>query len=142
MNYLYLGILGIAGYCGYKYAYKYGKDQFYKYVMSKVNEELDRRMETEEQLFKPVHSNSAVIIVNQAGKKHSVYVPYDRKKSSSMLRKKVFLIKGDEKIDISQKPGIPYLITAKQLGGSSIVVEDLSGDVIKVYNEDEIPNYL
>jgi len=112
--------------------------------MGKVNEELDRRMEAdkEQELFKPVHKNSAVIMVNQAGKTHSVYIPYDRKKSSSMLRKKVFLIKENEKIDISQKPGVPYLITAKQLGGQKIVVEDLTGEIIKTYTEDEVPNYL
>ena len=135
-----LGVLGCVGY----YGYSYGKNYFYKYVMRKVNEELDRRMEVdkEEELFKPMHKNSAVIMVNQAGKKHSVYVPYDRKKSSSMLRKKVFLIKENEKIDISQKPGVPYLINAKQLGGQKIIVEDLTGEIIKTYNEDEVPNYL
>ena len=137
---VFLGISGVIVY----YSYDYGKKKFYKYVMEKVNEELDRRMETdkEQELFKPVHNNSAVIIVNQAGKTHSVYVPYDRKKSSSMLRKKVYLIKENEKIDISQKPGVPYLITAKQLGGSEIIVEDLSGEIIKRYTEDEVPNYL
>jgi len=141
-NILYVSIsAGILGLIGY-YGYDYGKNKFYKYVMGKVNEELDRRMEKEEELFKPVHKNSAVIMVNQAGKTHSVYVPYDRRKSTSMLRKKVFLIKEDEKIDISQKPGVPYLITAKQLGGSEIIVENLEGEVVKRYSEDEVPNYL
>ena len=135
-----IGILGIAGY----YGYVYGKNKFYKYVMGKVNEELDRRMEIDknEELFKPVHKNSAVIMVNQAGKTHSVYVPYDRKKSTSMIRKKVYLIKDEEKLDISQKPGVPYLINAGQLGGTEIIVEDMSGDIIKRYSKDEIPNYL
>ena len=138
---LWLGTAAVLGTTVY-YGYHYAKKQFYSYVMKKVTEELDKRMEIEEQHFKPIHSDSALIKVTHAGKSHSVYVPYDRKKSTSMLRKKVYLIKNGEKTDISQKPGIPYLVSAKQMGGKSIIVEDMSGEIIKTYSEDEIPNYL
>ena len=57
-----------------------------------------------------------------------------------MLRKKVYLIKGEEKIELTQKPGIPYLICASDLGGSSIIVEDLDGNVTNTFGENEIPN--
>ena len=119
--------------------YYYGKKELYRYVMKKVNEELDNRMENEEELFKPMHKNSALIKVTHAGKSHSIYVPYDRRKSTTMLTKKVYLIKNEEKIDISQKPGIPYLVSASQLGGTSIIIEDLYGEIVKTYSENEVP---
>ena len=122
--------------------YYYGKRRLEEYIVQRVMEDLDRRMklEEEEQLFKPIHSNSAQIKVKHAGKSHAIYVPYNRRKSTSMLRKRVYLIKEGEKIDISQKPGIPYLVCAKDLGGERIIVENLDGDVVKTYKEDEIPN--
>jgi hypothetical protein len=122
-------------------AYKYGKAKIYEYVMSKVKEELDERMKNEEEMFKPYHKNSsAVLKITQGGKTHDIYVPYDRKKSTSMLRKKVYLMKEGEKIELTQKPGIPYLVSAKMLGGEEIIVENSEGEQIYVYSKEEIPN--
>ena len=123
--------------------YKYGKRRLEEYIVQRVMEDLDRRMkiEEEEQLFKPIHSNSAQIKVKHGGKTHSVYVPYNRKKSTSMLRKRVYLIKDGEKLNISQKPGIPYLICADDLGGESIIIENLDGDIVRTYKKDEVPNF-
>ena len=122
--------------------YKYGRRKLEEYIIQRVMEDLDRRMkrEEEEELFKPIHSNSAQIKVKHGGKSHTVYVPYDRKKSTSMLRKRVYLIKDGQKLDISQKPGIPYLICASDLGGDSIVIENLDGDVVHTYSKDQVPN--
>ena len=122
--------------------YKYGRRKLEEYIIQRVMEDLDRRMkrEEEEELFKPIHSNSAQIKVKHGGKSHTVYVPYDRKKSTSMLRKRVYLIKDGQKLDISQKPGIPYLICASDLGGDSIVIANLDGDVVHTYSKDQVPN--
>ncbi len=57
-----------------------------------------------------------------------------------MIKANVFLLKGDEKIELNQKPGIPYLVSAKDLGGEMIVVENKEGHVLHVYKDDEIPN--
>lgn len=122
--------------------YYYGKEKFYQYIMEKVNEELNNRMKNEEELFKPFHKNSSAILkISQGGKTHSVYVPYDRRKSTSMLRKKVYLLKEGEKIDITQKPGIPYLVSAEMLGGETIIIEDSEGNEIRSFLKNEIPNY-
>jgi len=113
--------------------------------MDKVAEELDRRMkkEDEEELFKPnSKSKSAIIKITHGGKSHDIFVPYDRNKSTSMLRKKVFLIRDGKKIEMIQKPGIPYMICAEQMGGDEIVIEDLSGNTIRTYKETEIPGYI
>ena len=144
MNYFYLS-LPVIGWMGYM-GYRYGEAQFYSYVMSRVKDELDKRMkkEDEEEMFRIHHSEkSAIIRVSSGGKSHSIFVPYDRNKSSSMLRKKVFLMKEDgNKLDISQKPGVPYLVSADHLGGTQIIVENLSGEIIKTFHSSEVPGFI
>lgn len=143
MNYSYL-LIPIVGYSAY-IIYGYGKKEFYNYVLGKVNQELDRRLKKEEsdEAFRPAEkSKSALIKVNHGGKSHDIYVPYDRSKSSSMLRKKVFLIRDGQKVDLTQKPGIPYLVSAEHLGGTAILIEDLSGEVIKTFDLNQIPGYI
>ena len=142
MNYFYLS-LPVIGWMGYM-GYRYGEAQFYSYAMDRVKDELDKRMkkEDEEEMFRP-SEKSAIIRVSSGGKSHSIFVPYDRNKSSSMLRKKVFLMKEDgNKIDISQKPGVPYLISADHLGGTQILVENLSGEIIKTFHSSEVPGFI
>ena len=123
------------------FLYNYGKRYVSEHIMGKVQEELDRRLKEDEEKehFKPTKGKSAIIKVSHMGKTHSVYLPYDRRKSSQMMRRKVFLIKEGEKTDISQKPGIPYLVSAQDLGGDLIQVEDLEGNVLNTFPRDKIP---
>jgi len=127
--------IGLLGYLGYKWGY----NKVNEYVIDRVMKELDKRMENEEG-FKPMRTNSAMIKVSHGGKSHSIYVPYNRRKTTKMLRTKVFLLKGEEKIDITQKPGIPYLVSAKDLGGEMIIVEDKGGNVLYTFKDEEIPD--
>ena len=122
--------------CGVYFAYHYGK----QYVVSKITEQVMSELDSvnQDESFKVV-GKTAHVKFDHLGKTHSIFIPYDRKISTSMLRKKVYLIKGDHKIDISQKPGIPYTVCAKDLGGTSIVVENLNGEIIHTYPEDQIP---
>ena len=139
MNY---GLTAVAGITLISLTYYYGKRKLYSYVMDKVKEELDKRMEDEKEFFQTFSKKTSRVKIKHAGKVHSIFVPYDRSKSTSLLRKKVFLLKDEHKIDISQKPGIPYLVSAEDMGGQQIVVEDFSGEVMKRYNGNEIPGYL
>lgn len=142
MNYIFpIGIIGItaAGLFYSKNIYAYIMRKINEEIMKKVNKELNNRLSNENS-FKPNKTKSAVISLTHMGKTHSIYLPYDRNKSTSMLTKKVFLIKENEKIDITQKPGIPYLVSAEQLGGESIVVENRDGDVLYTYEKDKIPD--
>lgn len=52
---------------------------------------------------------------------------------------KMLLVKGDQEIDITHLPGIPYYLTAKDLGGDSIIKRLNDEDVFK-FDLDEIPN--
>lgn len=129
--------LGALGYFGYKYS----REKMNDYIMGKVMRELDKRLENEEGFTPMKKTSSAMIKINHGGKSHSIYVPYNRRKSTKMLQTRVFLLKGEEKIPISQKPGIPYLVSAKDLGGDIILIEDRDGNVLKVYKDDEVPDF-
>ena len=142
MNNFIIGLSSLfTFFLSYKFYY-YSKRKVYEYIMEKVKEELDSRMKEEDEMFKPFQKNSSAILkFSQGGKTHSIYVPYDRRKSSTMLRKKFFLIKDGEKIEINQKPGIPYLVSAGTLGGEKIIVEDSEGNTVKIFGKEEIPNF-
>lgn len=79
--------------------------------------------------------NSQVLEVRyyQNQKLHRVFLPYKVSPRSS-----VFLEKEDGEIDISQQPGVPYFVNAKQLGGERIRVETLDSD--EIFDSEEIPN--
>ena len=124
------------------YSYKYGKYYLEKYIINRIMKELNKKQEDEGIVFIPMEkTKSAVILYKHGGKEHKVCVHYDRTKLRPMLRKKVFLIKSDERIEITHKPGVPYLLTAKDMGGIKIIVVK-DNNTIKEYQEEEIPNYL
>ena len=137
----------IIGSVGIYYGYYYVRSYLQKYIMDQVMTELNKKQDGEAEIFKPLEkSKSAIILYSHGGKNHKVCVPYDRSKSRNMLRKQVFLIRTNENEDeqwneITHKPGIPYLLSAKDMGGIKIIIVK-DGETIKEYSEDEIPNYL
>lgn len=122
----------------------YAKNKVKSYILDWAKSEMDRRMEIEEieRSFIPNRkSSSAVISFNHGGKRHNVHVPYNRKRTAKMLKHKVYLIKNGEKQDISQKPGIDYVISAKDLGGESIIIENSDGNIIREYIGSAVPDF-
>ena len=83
---------------------------------------------------------SATITYKRLGTPHMVHVPYSSLLQSKSVIKdvKVFLLKGDEKIDITQQPGVRYLVSAHMLGGKAMMVTD-NEDMIKYYGEYDVP---
>lgn len=138
MNIYYFPAIAVGAYC----AFHYGKIYLNDYILNRVNEELNKKQDQEGVSFKTFErTKSAVVLYKYGGKEHKVCIPYDRTKSTSMLRKEVKLISVDGEIDITHKPGVPYLLSANEMGGSKItVVKD--GKIIKEYIDDEIPGYL
>ena len=127
------------------YVYSYGKSFLNKYIINQVLKELNNKQEDEGILFKQLgRTKSAIILYKHGGKEHSVCVPYDRSNLRTMLRKKVFLINSNidnNKIEITHKPGVPYSLSAKDMGGIKIIVMK-DNTIIKEYAQSEIPNYL
>jgi len=83
-----------------------------------------------------IEDNYNYIIVKDINK-NLFYIPKDNVKK--YIGKKVYLIKNNTEINITQKLGIPYFITAKDLGGNKIIIKDLFGHEIKVFDENKIP---
>ena len=128
------------------FGYKYGKLWLNGYIINKVMKQLNNIQEEERISFQPVsRTKSALIVYKHDGKLHKVCVPYDRTKSRNMLRKKVFLVQSEnnnvERIEITHKPGVPYLLSASDMGGIKIIVIK-DNRIINTYTSEEIPNYL
>lgn len=138
MNYFYISLAGVSLYCGYYYGRSYLK----QYILNQVLKELNKKQDEEGEIFKPLEkSKSALILYKHGGKDHRVCIPYDRSRVISMMRKDVKLITDDDEIDITHKPGIPYLLSAFQMGGIKIVVKK-DNKVVREYTDHDIPNYL
>lgn len=152
--YVSTAIIGSIGvYYGYYYVKGYVQNYVQNYVMERVMEELNKKQDQDSEIFKPMEkSKSAIILYNHGGKSHNICVPYDRSKSRKMLRKEVFLVRSDsdqvnnnyeneQRVEITHKPGVPYSLCAKDMGGTKIIVTK-DGETIREYGEDEIPNFL
>ena len=124
------------------YMYYYGIDKVKNYIIESVLEYLKDKNNHDISFKQFGKSESAVILFEYGGKQSKVHIPYNRRKLVSMVSKKVFLIYHDgERIEITHKPGVPYLISAHEMGGEKIVVEK-EGKVILTYESDETPKYL
>lgn len=68
----------------------------------------------------------AIVTYGKNDKKCKLCVPYDRRLALEMTTLKAFLIpkNGKVKYDITQQPGIPYLINPQEIGCKSIDVEN------------------
>ena len=144
LSYLY-PITIIGGGFGIYYGYQYSKKILNNYIINRVLEELNKKQENEGVLFQPLsRTKSAVIVYKHGGKEHKVCVPYDRSKSRAMLRKQVFLIRDEgeqDRIEITHKPGVPYLLSASEMGGIKIIVIK-DNQVVKEYESNEVPKFL
>ena len=83
---------------------------------------------------------SAQIDYTYNGSPYTLYVPYIRRLVSPMTNSRITLedSEGNE-IDIRQQPGIPYVISAKMLGGKRIQITTENEETY-VFEDDEIPD--
>lgn len=65
---------------------------------------------------------AAYITFSRLDQKSTIYLPYSSRLLARMSGHQAILFKGDQQIDITQQVGIPYLVTASDLGGSKIVI--------------------
>jgi len=72
---------------------------------------------------------------------YRVWVPYDRHLAGRSIGHTATLIRDNEEINITQQPGIPYLVTAEDLGGSEIRIQ--TRNAVFVYRgSDPIPTHI
>lgn len=76
---------------------------------------------------------------HRCGKDYMIVAPYRRDLVSKMSGTQVWSQKGDERIEITQQPGIPYLVSANMMGADRIIVK--RGGIEMVYVGDVVPNF-
>lgn len=81
------------------------------------------------------------ITYNRFGNKYNLFMPFNPAKATDMNRFKVYLRNNaNEHIDITQQSGIPYLFSAKEMGGNCYLIRDeVSGTN---YETEDAPQYL
>lgn len=81
----------------------------------------------------------AIISYKRLGRTYNVYLPYRRREIPHDSNYKVYLIRGEKRIDITQQPGIPYFLTPEDLGGSGYELYDnVSGELLDRRNAQEL----
>lgn len=87
-------------------------------------------------------NDKATIQYNYRGISHDLYLPFDKNHAISMIEFKVELLKRDGiVIDITQQPGIPYLVTAASLGGYDIRITNEDNKKVHNYGDKIQPGY-
>jgi uncharacterized protein (UPF0333 family) len=87
-----------------------------------------------------INDNAAVITYNEG--KNSLRVPYDADLVPVMINYEVNLMTATNNfVCITQEPGIPYLCTARQLGGEKIIVIDHENNTSYTYGIDDVPRF-
>lgn len=146
MDWSWLGFGAFTLIGGY-YSYKYAKTYINSYITNKVMKKLDEISNSQEIKFKQFGRHpSAVVLFEHGGKSHNICIPFDQSKARYMRRKRVFLIKEHddqitEEIEITHKAGVPYLLSAEEMGGNKIVVRK-DNNTLKEYSSSEVPKYL
>ena len=84
-------------------------------------------------------NKSLSITYTYLGQVYLINLPYNSSKLIINRSKKVYLVNSKHEIDITQQPGIPYMCSSHELGGESIIIKDLSGEIIKKYSYNQIP---
>lgn len=86
--------------------------------------------------------NTITIQYTYLSKNYKICTPFDRKYFLSMMSISAKLIYYDGSTkDITQYPGIPYTISAKELGGRNIILTNVDTSQSWSYPDHIIPNF-
>lgn len=88
---------------------------------------------------------SATILYSRLGKKAILFIPFNRDYAPKMISFKAELTRDirDERpsLNITQQPGIPYMVTGRSLGGHFIKITNRENEKTIVFGPDEVPGY-
>lgn len=85
---------------------------------------------------------SATLQYHRMSSEYNLLIPYDRSKVAVMTQFRVELLRDNQDpVEITQQPGIPYLVSAEQLGGSGIKICNLETGLYHIYDIKTIPLY-
>jgi hypothetical protein len=76
------------------------------------------------------------------GQKYKLAIPYNRKKLINMANYKAELCFNDKtSVNITQQPGIPYILNASDLGGQYIKITNMETGLSHNYDNKHVPMY-
>lgn len=85
---------------------------------------------------------SATLAYCYNGASHTICVPFSRRRSLAMSDLQVILVRNDKStVNITQQPGIPYLVSADELGGVKINVTNIDSGATFSYEHNLVPLY-
>ena len=85
---------------------------------------------------------SATLAYAYNGASHTICVPFTRSRSLAMSNLQVLLVRSDKStVNITQQPGIPYLVSSRELGGVKISVTNIDSGATFSYEQDYVPLY-
>lgn len=123
-------------------AYNFIKDKKNKYdmLMKVINSQTDDKPNPVSFVVNKT-GMSATLVYEMLGRKYMLTIPYSRREIANMAQLKVELVTlSGSKVDITQQPGIPYMVNAANLGGTEIIAtNEEEGKMYKYVNE--IPYY-
>ena len=88
------------------------------------------------------HNNSIIMKYDYMGNNNHLVLPYNRKKVSNMINYTASLhLPNGKHIDITQKAGIPYIVSAHDLEGNYIRIINTETGIYHDYIDKFIPMY-
>lgn len=88
------------------------------------------------------NGRSLIMSYTHLGRDYKLFLPYNRRATIPMAQYKASLNKRDGlNIDITQQPGIPYLVTPEDLGGDSITILNRDNGVQYTFGSSQTPLY-
>lgn len=100
--------------------------------------------ESIEESCETCHTEQAVLIrYRRFGRNYLLHVPYSERDVRRMTSHQVFLeADNGDTTPITQQPGIPYMVSAKELGGKSIVAMNGESGKRVIYEKGKRPGFL
>ena len=95
-------------------------------ISSRIKSEIEERTERKSSFNLYQDNKVAVISYSRFGKEYQLHTPYDPKMNLHMEKFRVYVVLSDagstDAIEITQQPGIPYLLPASEYGGVKYLV--------------------
>jgi hypothetical protein len=89
-----------------------------------------------------INNNSAMIEYEYFGQNYKLSIPYNRKKLINMSDYKAeFCFNDKPSLNITQQPGIPYILNANDLGGEYIKITNMETGLSHNYDNKKVPMY-